>query len=192
MPAVYFISHPEVVVDRAVLVPEWDLSKKGRLRLELLVAQPWIATIGAVFSSNERKARTAARRIAGKLGLEVHFIGELGEMDRSSTGMLEQAEFDQVVEQFFAAPNDSVRGWETAVAAQDRIIAAVERVEAQTPADLNVAIVSHGGVGTLLLTHIKGASISRTEDQPSQGHYFVFDRTTRTLTHGWMPIDHAP
>ena len=191
MTAVYFISHPEVVVDRSVPVPEWDLSEKGRQRLELLVAQPWITTIGAVVSSEERKGRTAADRIAGELGLEVRYLAELGEMDRSSTGMLEPAEFDQVVEQYFAAPNDSVRGWETAVAAQDRIIAAVERVMAQTPADLNVAIVSHGGVGTLLLTHLKGAPISRAEDQPGQGHYFVFDRTTRTLMHGWQPIDHA-
>ncbi len=190
MATVYFISHPEVVVDRSIPIPEWDLSDKGRQRLEILVAQPWIATIGVVFSSEERKARTAAERIAGELGLEVGSLAELGEMDRSATGMLEQDEFDRVVDQFFATPGESVRGWETAVAAQERIIGAVERVLDQAPAETNIAIVSHGGVGTLLLTHLKGASIRRVEDQPGQGHYFAFDRTTRRLIHGWKPIDH--
>lgn len=190
MATVYFISHPEVVVDRSIPVPEWDLSDKGRRRLEALIAQPWIATIDVVFSSEERKARTAAERIAGEFGLDVRSLAELGEMDRSATGMLEQDEFDRVVEQFFAAPGESVRGWETAVTAQERIISAVERVLAQAPAEANVAIVSHGGVGTLLLTHLKGARISRAEDQPAQGHYFAFDRATRRLIHGWKPIDH--
>ena len=45
--------------------------------------------------------------------------------------------------------------------------------------DGDVAIVSHGGVGTLLLCHLKGTAIHRAEDQPGQGHWFAFDRDTR-------------
>ncbi len=189
MATIYFISHPEVHIDRKIPVPQWDLSAEGYRRLELLLRQPWIGGLGAVFSSNERKAQTAARRLAEHSGLEVRYLEELGEMDRSATGMLEPPEFNQVVEAFFARPHESVRGWERAVDAQGRIVAAVERVIEQSPPERDVAIVSHGGVGTLLLTRLKGAAINRAEDQPGQGHYFAFDRDSRELLHGWKPID---
>ena len=70
------------------------------------------------------------------------------------------------------------RGWETAAAAQERIADAIETVLARSPAEGDVAIVSHGGVGTLLLCQLKGTAIHRAEDQPGQGHWFAFDRDT--------------
>ena len=52
---------------------------------------------------------------------------------------------------------------------------------ARSPADGDVAIVSHGGVGTLLLCQLKGTAIHRAEDQPGHGHWFAFDRDTRRV-----------
>jgi len=51
--------------------------------------------------------------------------------------------------------------------------------------------VSHGGVGTLLLCHLKGVSISRTEEQPGSagGNYFLFQMPEGPLVHGWKPIE---
>lgn len=186
---VFFISHPEVVLDRRIPVPEWDLAPRGRERLAVLVRQPWLATVGALFSSTERKARTTAEAVAAARGLPVDFVAELGEMDRSATGMLEPEEFEQVVAAFFARPRERVRGWERAVDAQQRIVATVDRLLTQTEPGVNVAICAHGGVGTLLLCHLKGAPIARAEDQPGQGHYFVFERSRRAVVHGWHPID---
>ena len=80
---------------------------------------------------------------------------------------------------FFGEPLLSHRGWETAAAAQERIADALETVLARSPADGDVAIVSHGGVGTLLLCQLKGTAIHRAEDQPGQGHWFAFDRDSR-------------
>ena len=56
-----------------------------------------------------------------------------------------------------------------------------------------IAIISHGGVGTLLLCHLKAAlsNPGRAEDQPGQGHYFVFDSTGR-VTQGWERIEGPP
>ena len=51
-----------------------------------------------------------------------------------------------------------------------------------------MAIVSHGGVGTLLLCRLKGTAIHRAEDQPGQGHWFAFDRDSRAVLHGWLPL----
>jgi broad specificity phosphatase PhoE len=51
-----------------------------------------------------------------------------------------------------------------------------------------VAVVAHGGVGTLLLCHLLGAPIDRRHDQPGQGSYFRFEATTRRLAHGWRRL----
>lgn len=192
MGRVYVISHPEVTIDRRLPVPEWDLSPRGRARLAVLLQQPWMATIRVLFASTERKARTTAAAIAHAYALTVQHVPELGEMDRSSTGMLEPDQFEQVVEAFFAEPQQSVLGWERAIDAQQRIVRAVERLLATTAPAEPVAIVSHGGVGTLLLSYLRGSPISRADDQPAQGHYFVFDKATRAVLHGWHPIDAAP
>jgi broad specificity phosphatase PhoE len=188
MPLVYFISHPEVVLNREIPVTQWDLSERGLQRLAMMT-QPWFNSLDAIFSSCETKAMTAAKTMAQRRNLAVQYCEDLGEMDRSSTGILEPPEFDRVVEEFFAEPHQSVRGWERAVDAQSRIIHAVENALSLSPDDQNIAIVSHGGVGTLLITHLKQVAINRAEDQPGQGHFFVFDREMSHLHQEWTPID---
>ena len=151
---VWFITHPDVVVDPAVPVPEWPLSERGRRRMATMVSQPWIASIGAVWSSTERKARESAAMLAGHCGVVPGTMHELGENDRSSTGYLPRDTFEALAGDFFAMPDISVRGWERARDAQQRIIAAVTKVLASEEDTSGVAIVSHGGVGALLLAHI--------------------------------------
>jgi broad specificity phosphatase PhoE len=56
-------------------------------------------------------------------------------------------------------PQSSVRGWERAADAQVRIIRAVERVLSQAPDNDDIAIIGHGGTGTLLLCHLAGVPI---------------------------------
>jgi broad specificity phosphatase PhoE len=189
MEKVYFISHPEVIIDKLTPIPEWDLSPVGLERVERLLEKPWMPEIGAIYSSNERKAITTAKRIAERLQLPVTSIEELGETDRSSTGFLEpMTEFELTVEAFFAHPEQNVRGWESAASAQKRIVAAIEAVLQQTRAGANIIIVSHGGVGALLISHLKKVPINRAEDQPGQGYYFAFERDTKKLLHTWQSI----
>ena len=96
--------------------------------------------------------------------------------------------FEATADHFFAEPERSSAGWETAAAAQARIVAAVERVVAESPPG-DVAIVSHGAVGTLLQCALRGEPITRALDQPGQGHWFAFERSTRRVLHGWRRID---
>ena len=56
---------------------------------------------------------------------------------------------------------------------------------ARLTADGDVAIISHGGVGTLLLCQLKGAAIHRAEDQPGQGHWSRSTATAGQVLHGW-------
>ena len=157
-------------------------------------ASPWMAGVRSVWCSAERKARDAASTLGEQLGLSVAELVGLGENDRSATGYLPAAEFESVADQFFAQPERSVRGWERAVDAQCRIVAAVDHVlAASAGCGGDVVIVSHGGVGTLLLCHLRGEAISRTHDQPRNngGNYFAFDIATRRLRHGWRAIDES-
>ena len=189
MALVYFITHPEVQFDWNIPVPQWDLSKTGRTRLEKLVIQPWVRLLGHVFASPERKTVTAAERIVQMTGARLTYLPELVEIDRSATGALSPTEYDAVTHAFFANPETSARGWERALDAQNRIIAAIERTLKIARSASHIGIVSHGGVGTLLLCHLKGSPIRRSEDQPGQGHYFLFDSATSQVEHGWRRID---
>ncbi len=109
--------------------------------------------------------------------------------DRSATGYLPPAEFEAVADGFSARPHDSVRGWERAVDAQRRVVAAVERAVAAADGDL--VVVSHGGVGALLLCHLLGVPIDRRYDQPGQGSWFRFDPGTGHVPHAWRRLGEA-
>jgi broad specificity phosphatase PhoE len=109
-------------------------------------------------------------------------------MNRTSTGYLPPAVFEPTVDAFFAHPHDSVRGWERAIDAQRRIETAVRSHLAHYAAD-QVAFVSHGGVGALLLASLNGAPISRTDDQPGLGSYFTFDARAWRVLSPWQRIE---
>lgn len=191
MPTLHFITHPEVVIDPFVPVPSWPLSPEGIRRMVLALEKPWMSRLGVVFSSAERKATDAACIVAKRFGLPPVIVAELGENDRSATGYLPKAEFEATADLFFAHPERSVCGWERAVDAQRRIVAATERVIAEASETGDIAIISHGGVGALLLCHFKGVPISRAEDQPCAGGGCIYslDVGTRALISGWHLIE---
>lgn len=193
MPTAYFVTHPDVLIDPAVPVPDWPLSSRGRARMARILSLPWVDGVRAIWCSTERKARDGAEILAAHLGLPVTELAELGENDRSTTGYLPRTEFEAVADAFFAYPEESVRGWERAIDAQRRIAAAVEHVLAAfAGCGGDVAIISHGGVGTLLLCQLRGCPIGREHDQPPNngGNFFAFDVASRTLhSDRWRAID---
>lgn len=194
MADVYFITHPEVSVDSAIPVTEWGLSARGRARMHALLGQPWVARLGSVWCSTERKAIEGAEIVAQAIGMSLRPVSALGENDRSATGYLPKAEFETTADAFFANPEVSIRGWETAADAQRRIVAAVARILTEAATDRDIALVSHGAVGALLLCRLKGCAITRGDDQPGEGggNYFCFSTDSWSLRHGWRPIDGAP
>ena len=191
MRSVYFITHPEVVVDADVPVPEWSLSESGLERMGLMLNQPWVSGITSIYSSTEKKAVDGATVIAENLTLPIKQIEALGENDRSATGYLPSDEFEAIADQFFAFPGESVRGQETAQAAQNRIVAAVTRLIQEDESKGDIAIVSHGAVGALLMCHLAGYAIRRKYDQPGGGggNYYSFDLVSWQLDHEWKSID---
>jgi broad specificity phosphatase PhoE len=57
---------------------------------------------------------------------------------------------------------------------------------------VDIAIVGHGGTGTLLYCHLARVAIDRRYDQPATngGNWFTFDRGSRKLPcDAWQSID---
>jgi broad specificity phosphatase PhoE len=189
--AFYFVTHPNVAVRPDVPVTDWPLSDEGHSRMRACLQLPWMKSVGAIFSSTERKATDSAQHLATHLSLPVTEIRDLGENDRSSTGYLPPDEFEKVADAFFAQPHRSVRGWERAVDAQARVVGAATKLAEATRGLAAAAIVSHGAVGTLLYCHLVQQPISRRFDQPpnGRGNYFWYSLSPPRAYSGWRPID---
>ncbi len=190
-----YITHPEVDIDPTIPVPRWRLSDRGRARARAMSTRPWVTSIGRLISSPETKARETAAVLADHLGLTVEIRSGTGEIDRSVTGFVDPDRHDTLTDHFFAEPTRSIEGWESAVDAQRRIVSALTDVwaptdEASTGAGgPDVAVIGHGGVGTLLMCRLLGLSIDRSHDQPTQGHHWAYDPSAARMVHRWRPID---
>jgi broad specificity phosphatase PhoE len=193
MSTIYFLAHPEVVIDPQVPVPQWTLSDVGRSRMESFCERAaWLSELTRLVSSAETKAVDGAKIVQNRYGLPLHKDSQYNELDRSATGYLSKVEHGVVSKAAFANPQISVRGWETTADAQQRVVGAVISLAQTYPTD-TILISSHGGVGTLLLCRLLGDSISTKHamQNPGGGCYFSFDSQTQTPRSHWIDIDAA-
>ncbi|MDP1618088.1 histidine phosphatase family protein [Phenylobacterium sp.] len=191
MAQILFVTHPEVVIDPDVPVPRWPLSAKGRARMEALAEALAGLRVRAVWSSDEQKAMDGAEILSERLQAPHHVDAALGENDRSATGYIAPPRFWEVVAEFFAHPDVSVQGWETARDAQSRILAAMGRVADEAQSSLTV-VVSHGGVGQLLTAALQNVAIGQEakSPNPSGGGYLLLETSPLRLGgDGWGDID---
>lgn len=128
-----YLTHPEVQIDPAVPVPDWGLSQIGRDRAANARKLDWAAKIRRIIASEERKAVETAEIFAEPFDLPVETVAAFHENDRSATGFLPPPEFEATADQFFANPEQSIRGWERAKDAQTRIVRALKAVVLTTP-----------------------------------------------------------
>ncbi len=185
----HYLSHPEVRIDPAVPVPDWGLSERGRERAARFAACPFLRSVEALFCSGERKAVETAAIIAERTGLVPTVVADSHENDRSATGFLPPAEFEATADLFFGRPEESVRGWERAVDAQNRIRRALSAAFGASEAK-EVLVVGHGGVGTLLACALAGRPIDRRHDQPAGGgNLFTARWPDGGLLREWTPIE---
>ncbi len=189
MPLLYFITHPDVEIKPEQLIRRWGLSASGKEKASQLAQLPWMSSITSMYASTEVKAMETAQIISSTIHVLMSFDESLSEMDRDSTGYLPLEEFEVAVQDFFSTPDSSVRGWETARAAQKRIVDALRTITNSAIAG-NIAVVSHGGVGALVLSHYLGHPISQQYDQPKNGggNYFVVDREKERILSEWMSL----
>ncbi len=190
MTRVFYLTHPQVVIDPAVPVARWPLNAVGRARAQVAAHSGWVRDVRRIVSSEETKAVETAAIIGAALGVKPEARADMGENDRTSTGYLEPAAFETMADRFFGHPETSAEGWERAVDAQARVRAAAEAVMAEkAPGDL--LFVGHGAVGTLLMTALLRMPISRVLDQPhGGGNVFAVDAASGHVLHRWLPLEH--
>jgi broad specificity phosphatase PhoE len=193
MTALIFLTHPEVVIDPQVPVPRWPLNDTGRKRMNRFADALSGMRLSSVHASTEQKAIDGAAIVAERFGLPYRMHEDLGENDRSATGYIAPPEFWEVVDAFFAKPHESIRGWERAIDAQARIVKAVSRIAAEDKGAGDTLIVSHGGVGCLLMAHLQKVEIGRESrpQHPGGGCFVVVDRETFSLRQDWRSIEEA-
>lgn len=189
MTTIYYLSHPEVTIDPAISVPDWGLAAVGQARLLAVRDAAWLQACRRIVTSAERKAIETAELVAeaSKAAVEVRPL--MHENDRSATGFLVPAEFERVAGEFFARPEQSVRGWERAIDAQARIVAELEAVLRDHDPAVPLLLVGHGGVGTLLYCRLAGLPIDRRHDQPRAGSVFAVEAGGRRPRFGWQPME---
>lgn len=184
-----YLTHPQVRVEPHVPVPSWGLSDEGQARAAALATFGWIRRFRRLISSEEVKARDTSEFLARQLQIPVEVRPDLHENDRSSTGYLPGSVFEATADAFFASPAVSTRGWETARAAQTRIVRSVRAITAEEPR-VPTLFVGHGAVGTLLKCALAARVISRQEDQPAGGgNHFGFSLDPDALSYNWMPFE---
>jgi broad specificity phosphatase PhoE len=188
---VRYLTHPQVRIEPTKSVPNWSLNEIGGARVSTLASHLGVLTnTRRVICSDETKAIETAQPLARALGVAPEVRPRMHENDRSATGFLPPEEFEKMADAFFANPSQSVRGWETALAAQSRI---VEEVEAclSDPGEGDVLLVGHGGVGTLLFCALSGLTIDRRFDQGPGGGgcWFEFEIDGRKPLGGWQPME---
>ena len=194
----YYLTHPQVNVDANVDVPKWGLSEIGKSRVMALIAsgsaKSSLRNIKHIISSGETKAIETAKPIADFIGCGFETVENMHENDRSATGFLPPDEFEIVADQFFANPDENIRGWESANDAQSRILTEVENCLLEY-LEGDIMFVGHGGVGTLLYCALSGNAINRKFDQGPQnggvggGNFFSFDPKTRKALHHWRAME---
>lgn len=188
-----YVTHPQVVIDPAVPVPHWHLSALGRDRARRFARHPVALGVRHIVSSTESKAEELARLLAAFSGASVESGDRFGENDRSSTGYVPPERFEALADAFFANPEHSVEGWESAAAAQRRIVGAVTEVLERHDPSQPLLFAGHGAVGTLLKCHLDNRAIARREDQASGGgNLFAFRLADRKLLLDWLPMERLP
>ena len=146
------IRHSVVLVDPTIPAAQWQLSANGRFRCHQLADQLRLYQPTRFITSDEAKAVETGQIMAAQLGLPCTIGADLHEHNRAGLPFFEdKAAWATAVSHFFAHPDQSVLGEETAVQARQRLARAIARQQQQYPQD-KLALVSHGRILTAFIS----------------------------------------
>lgn len=147
MSTIYLVRHTSSSPDPALPEPLWPLSTAGRAQARALA--PFLATLGVkrLYASPYPRAVDTLRPFAEHSGLEITLDHDLRERK-----LCEGAREDwlELLRRAWSDFSFALPGCESSRMAQDRMLAAVERVAARHPGE-TLAIGSHGNVIGLVL-----------------------------------------
>ena len=147
------VRHSLPIFQSEIPASQWRLSEEGFRRAALLPQHlsPYHPT--RIISSPETKAQQTAQIIASSLHLTWFIEDGLHEHERpQAAGNTSQAQFENLVADFFAHPNQLVFGSESADQAYMRFSSAIDQLITSYPQE-TLVIVSHGTVISLFISH---------------------------------------
>lgn len=189
MARLYLITHAHTQVDAAVDAVHWQLSPDGEAQAAALATLPWWADVDRILVSAEAKTRLTVAPLLAKQRLPVREDSRFDEVLRP--GWVET--YSDQVRAFFAAPAQSIGGWEPADHARQRFLAGL-RDHLAPAREEQVALVSHGLVLSLYRAHLLGqpfVEFAAWRALPFAAVAIV-DPSTPTLVEDFEPVAASP
>ncbi len=189
MKTIYFITHPDVIIDQSKPPSEWHISEKGENQVTQLASQHFWRYVQHIFTSSEPRATETGQILHSIHNIAIRPFPELQEQRRSNTNyFLSLTELAITMRMFFSRPKESIRGWESAVDAQKRMVNAIDSLQELYPDYQTIAIISHGIVGSLLRGYLMNHPIEESLCQEDIGSYIQFDWEHKcVVSDDWIP-----
>lgn len=183
---IVLVRHAAVEVEPAVLPSLWQLSDQGRAAARALARERLWRPIERIFTSPELKAMETAHIIAGPNGMTVTAVEDLHEVVRPANQWFGEdypGGYAAAVRDYLSAPERATHGWEPPAAAQQRIRACIDYLQAWEPRGF--AVAGHGQTLSLYLASVTG--IDAREIWPTIGlpDYAVVDPVRGRLIRGF-------
>jgi broad specificity phosphatase PhoE len=188
---IIYLSHPDVKIDPQAPVSDWKLSDQGRRRLRAAIARGWPGRGWRIIASPDANAQETAEMIANAFALPLHTHPDMAEVDRSSTSSLAPEQHKTLAKALFQNPDIAPEGWESAQAAQTRIVKSFQEVVAEVSD--NMLFVGHGAVGSFLWCALTKTPITRAADQTRCGSFWAgaYRSDGFVPDHAWRALETA-
>ncbi len=180
------ITHPAVIIDPLIPIDEWSLSEKGWKQVRQAFKLEFWTSVDVLYSSYELKAYSMAEKASKKFSIpfdSAHKIYDLGET-RGRT-FIPPDQFDQAVKEWYSDLDHNVNGWEPINTMSKRVSTCIDSLMRKHK-NRTVAVIAHGGSGTMIKCHVQGIVPSQNEDPHKvAGGYFVADWEEKKIIRDW-------
>ena len=161
---IYLITHAHTQQLQTTDAWLWQLSSRGAGQAVALAAASFWGVVTAIFCSGEPKTGLTVAPLLRERPLPVYSDARFDEVHRSGWS----EDYAGSVQAFFAEPEQSPPGWETAAAAQARFLAGIDELIDRHPAE-TVALVGHGLTLSLYRAWLLGQAHVRFADWQGLG-----------------------
>ena len=185
------IKHAPPEITPEVISHRWVLSAAGRARCDWLAEVCRSRGVASIFASPEPKTLETAALVAMALELPFRPLDGLQENDRTGLGFVAPGVLEARIAAFFAHPDATVIGGESAHSVLMRFQAAID-VAARRSTDGAVAVVTHGAaMSAFIAAHNPIDPLEVWRDLTLPG-VAVLDASTYQLLEPLIPCPESP
>lgn len=152
MAKLILVKHAPPEISPQVISHRWVLAEEGRRRCDWLADELRAHGVSRLCSSLEPKALETAALVAVQMGLAVEPCRDLQENDRTELGFVGPDQLRRRLHEFFAQPERTIIGNETANDALRRFARSIRNIISKGHGEAS-AIVTHGTVLSLFVAH---------------------------------------